>query len=109
MKKNTLYTTENIVKECLEQYPEARDDDYYLMLVVLNKIAPNELSKRYYDILKQGSNRPISFKSVERARRKIQEKYPELKASEKVQEARLENENIFIEYAIEGNHIPRLD
>ena len=106
--KTGLYKVEDLVKQLLEQYKEARDNDYYLTFRVIEKMTPEDLDKPYREILLKPT-REISFKSIERARRKVQSKYPELKASKKVQEARDEYETAFIGYAIEGNHIPRID
>lgn len=106
--KTGLYKVEDLVKEILEQYKEARDNDYYLTFRVIEKLTPEELYRPYGEILLK-PQRVISFKTIERARRKVQSKYPELQASKKVQEARDEYETAFIGYAIDGNHIPRID
>ena len=106
--KTGLYKVEDLVKEILEKYKECRDDDYCLTYRVIEKLAPEDLYKPYREILLK-PNREISFKTIERARRKVQSKYPELQASKKVQEARLEYENAYTEYGIEGNHIPHID
>ena len=106
--KTGLYKVEDLVKEILEQYKECRDNDYYLTFKVIEKTTPEDLDKPYREILLK-SKRVISFKTIERARRKVQSKYPELQASKKVQEARLEYENAYTEYGIEGNHVPYID
>ena len=105
--KTGLYKVEDLVKEILENIPEAREDDYYLIYEVEKRLDPELLNRTYREYLL--STKTISFKSIERARRKVQSKYPELKASKKVQEARDEYETAFIEYAIEGNHITQID
>lgn len=106
--KTGLYTIEDIVKDILIGDIFAREDDYYLTFKVMQRIAPEDLMKTYRDYLLQ-QHKIVSFKSIERARRKVQSKYPELQASGKKQEARKTYENAYTEYAIEGNHIPRID
>lgn len=101
MKKKRMLKTESLVKEILEQDPFARDDDNYLMLQVLIRLAPDELGKTYKEVLLEGKKNPVSFKTVERNRRKVQAKYPELQASTKTRQARLENEEVFKEYALD--------
>lgn len=105
--KTGLYKVEDLVKEILENIPEARDDDYYLIYEIEKRLEPELLNRTYREYLL--STKAISFKTIERARRKVQSKYPELQASKKVQEARLEYENAYTEYGIEGNHIPQID
>lgn len=107
--KSKLYKIEDVVRDILTNDAHAREDDYYLMYKVIEKTARENLYKPYGAVLLDSKNRGYSFKSVERARRKVQEKYPDLKPSEKVQEQRLEYENMYVEYAIEGNHIPQID
>ena len=104
--KTGLYTMEDIVKDILEHIPEARDDDYYLTYEVEKRLEPELLNRTYREYLL--STKTISFKSIERARRKVQSKYPELQAKEKVHEQRLEYQNAFTEYGIE-DHVPRVD
>lgn len=105
--KTGLYKVEDLVKEILENIPEARDDDYYLIYEIEKRLEPELLNRTYREYLL--STKAISFKTIERARRKVQSKYPELQASKKVQEARLEYENAYTEYGIEGNHITQID
>lgn len=105
--KTGLYTMEDIVKDILEHIPEARDNDYYLTYEVTKRLAPEELYRTYRDYLLQ-EKKLVSFKTIERARRKVQSKYPELQAKEKVHEQRLEYQNAFTEYGIE-DHVPMVD
>ena len=106
--KNKLYKVEDIVNEILINDPHAREDDNYLMYQVLRKTNPQILYKPYGVVLLNQGGKTISFKSVERARRKVQSKYPELKPSDKVQIQRINYENMYIDYAINGDHIPSL-
>lgn len=106
--KIKLYKIEDIVYDILKECPKARSNDNYLMLKVVEVINPMLLHVSYETALLQ--EKPVvSFKTVERCRRKVQQKWPELKATDKVQEARSEYQNIFTEYAIEDQHIPRID
>lgn len=105
--KTGLYKVEDLVKEILENIPEARNDDYYLIYEVEKRLEPELLNRTYREYLL--STKTISFKTIERARRKVQSSHPELQASKKVQKVRDEYEMAYIGYGIEGNHIPRVD
>lgn len=68
---------EELVIECLQRFKIARTDDYLVYGYVLSHSGvPQDI--KLYDFLKIAKEFP-SFKSVERARRKVQEIMPELK------------------------------
>lgn len=90
-----------IVKEELEQNEDCRNSDATLIMEIL---------KRFH----LSNNTPISvvldgitskkippFESITRARRKVQELYPHLSASKKVEEHRINNEQEYIEFSMD--------
>lgn len=97
MKK--FWDTEKIIKQILEEISITRGDDNLLYITYWRKIAPDisfiEFFKR--PVMHGG----VTFKRVERCRRKIQEKYPELKDKESA-DARLEETANYIDYAVNG-------
>lgn len=99
-KSKELRDTTKLVKEVLTDIPDTRNSDEYLYFVVCsrkNAIATNMPFGKVLMNRKQYSLPP--FESVGRARRKLQEKYPELAGDRKVQEQRALNEETFREYA----------
>lgn len=74
-----LQTTEKIVLEVLEASPEARQDDYILMLLVSDKMGV-ELTTTFREALLFHKERGLpNWHSVTRSRRKLQRKFPYLK------------------------------
>ena len=96
---NKLLATEKLVRKILEEYPITRTDDSLLYIAYWMKISPETSfidfwkSPRIYG--------GIEYKSVERCRRKVQSRHPELK-EKTTAEAREEAEMDYIEYAIGG-------
>ncbi len=89
--------------------PATRDDDDLLWVKVLEETAkilniPDySQSMPFKDFLFTAKCMGLPhFKSVSRARRKLQRKYPELRGSEETQEARAELETVYKEYARSG-------
>ena len=75
----------DLVKILLEKYPECRNSDRYLMWKIWDMqgiVRDNRLSK--FEFIYTA----IHPESIRRTRQKIQEKYSELKADEKIQEER---------------------
>ena len=99
MKINKLMQLEPIVHEILKNNPITRTDDQLLYIAYWHKMMP-EIS--FLDFCKNYKKYKMSnMESVGRCRRKIQEKYPELKNIE-VAEARLEETMEYMQYAING-------
>lgn len=108
MKK--LLNITKVVKEILEERPSTRDDDNLLWLEVLraavrdwkygSKMTDLTLAYVLTSIHRLGLP---SFASVSRARRKLQEKYPELRGTRTTQEKRKEREAVYEEYARNGS------
>ena len=88
LKNGKRVKTYNIVKKLLEKHPELRDSDKELIWTLL------ELQGKVYEgrVSKKGFLSAVSAESVTRARRKVQEKYPELQSSEWIQRRREEKE-----------------
>lgn len=94
-----LRNLEKVVKPILEQCPKAREDDYLLYAEVLRVYNP-ELLKFSINFFLRAHNKmkAPNIKSVERARRKVQEKFPEL-ATERSKRKRAEEQASYISYS----------
>ena len=97
---NKLYKVEDIVYQVLKEVPEARKDDFVLVTEVYNKIQPliNNVSFNRVMLAHKELGLPY-FESISRARRRLQSIFEELRPSKEVQEARLEEQLIYREYA----------
>ena len=94
-----LYKLEEEITEILETNPITRTDDHLLYIAYWGKKAFNVSFLEFWKNPKRyGAS---SFSAVERCRRKIQEKRPELKQKE-CAEHREELEMAYIQYAIGG-------
>ena len=103
MNTKSLNKTKKIVKEILEADEYARSSDTYLYRIVLYKYGreigidfgamPTDTFYKVKDELGVPK-----FKSVERARRKIQEENPELEGCKKVKKYRKINESVYKEF-----------
>lgn len=85
MKKARLLNLEKIVKEILETDAHSREDDCYLILLVVRKLYPFEVGKTFTNVMFNAKSKGLSFESITRARRKLQRKYPHLKDEETAQ------------------------
>lgn len=95
---------ENIVKVILEENEQARNDDFVLITEVYNRLVPNVMNLTFnITMLGHKELRLPAFESITRARRKLQEKHEYLRATEKVQELRKEEELEYISYAKDLN------
>ena len=101
---NNLIKLEEIIIPILLNNDKSRSDDMYLYKEYLkhriNGFDDTKLSKVFEDKEYRKKNKIANFDSVGRCRRKLQEKYIELKPTKEVQEIRKEQEQIFVEYAI---------
>lgn len=100
MKKEKLFKIDKIVEEILRKDELARKDDCYLILEVVRRMYPFEVGKTFADVMFNAKSKGISFESITRARRKVQQDYPEL-ADEKVTEIRKEETQEYVDYATE--------
>ena len=95
-----------VVKELLEKDIETRNNDDYLLLRVVQELRPDIAETTFANVMLNLKNcskdKQITFEGVTRARRKVQEQYPELRDSRSEAARRIEEENYFTEYS----HIP---
>lgn len=98
MKKERLYKLEEVVKEILEDEELARRDDCYLILRVVEKMYPTLVSQTFKEVMVKGKSKGLSFESITRARRKVQNKYPELNHTETV-ESRMNEMEEYVKYS----------
>ena len=80
MKK--LKKLEVIVEEILRNDELSRKDDCYLILQVVRRLYPYDVGEKFETVMFNAKNKGISFESITRIRRKLQEKNPELKDEE---------------------------
>lgn len=92
--------TSDLVKEILEEVPEARNSDMYLYYMVCLKINTKVLGFPFSQVILnlKAFNLP-PFESVRRSRQKIQQYYPELAGTDEVEATRIINEGIVRNYA----------
>lgn len=101
MEKKKLKTISAEVKELLQKYPRARDDDMLLYSYYMNLKGYSwniTVSELYY--LQKEGNLP-TFESIGRARRKVQELNPDLAPSKKAKELKDINEEEYEEFSKE--------
>jgi hypothetical protein len=93
-----LKKLENVIKPILESQPQTREDDFLLYAEVIKEYKPEllNLSARTFLVGHNELNVP-NIKSVERARRKVQEKHPEL-ASERAKRRRAIEQQAYVQY-----------
>ena len=77
--KKSQKNIENIVETILKEVPNTRDDDFELIAEFYSRECPDVLNMNFkYVFLGHKSLGITSFKSIERARRKVQAKHPNL-------------------------------
>lgn len=87
-----------LVYNALVDNPEARTDDFILVLEVLKNFVTPEM--RLETVLEHHIELGIpSFASILRSRRKLQRKYPEL-VNETTEAIRVQEEREYIDYAL---------
>ena len=94
-----LYKLEDEITKILEYNPITRTDDHLLYIAYWNKVAPQASFQQFWENPKKYCG--CTFTAVERCRRKIQEKRPELKDKD-VAEYRYELSMDYEQYAIGG-------
>ena len=93
-----LIKVEEVVEQILRQDKYSRNNDIYLILKYITKVYPYEVGKRFEEAMTNVSKKGLSFESITRARRKIQNKYPELK-NDKVANFRDKKHKEYIAYS----------
>lgn len=96
MKK--LKKLEVIVEEILRNDELSRKDDCYLILQVVRRLYPYDVGEKFETVMFNAKNKGISFESITRIRRKLQEKNPELKDEEIAQKRNI-IQNEYIKYS----------
>lgn len=99
-KTKELKTITDIVKDILENSPEARNNDDLLYYKVCDRINPSFMNLSFRTVVlnrKKCSFPP--FESFRRSRQKIQATYPELAGNGAVTRVRKKNEEVFRDYA----------
>ena len=101
---NKLYKIEDVVKEVLTEVPEARDDDFKLVVEVYYKLDPTIVGTPFNVVMLGHKELGLPyFESITRARRKLQAMFEELRASENVQDERTNIQADYIRYAIDDS------
>ncbi len=93
-----LIKVEEIVEQILRQDNYSRNNDVYLILKFITKVYPYEVGKKFEEVMSNVSKKGLSFESITRARRKLQNKYPELK-NEKIATFRNNKRKEYIAYS----------
>lgn len=89
--------TFDLVKSILEEHPSARENDYALIRFAAKRFGFDGLT--FDDAVSSWAfNKLPSFESLTRARRKVQELYPELRSEERIAEMRAEREREYREF-----------
>jgi len=89
---------EEIVEQILRKDEYARNNDVYLILKYVSRVYPYEIGKKFEEVRTNVSKKGFSFESITRARRKIQNKYPELK-NNKIANFRDKKQKDYIAYS----------
>lgn len=101
MKK--LLTIHKRVERILEKCPEARSNDKLLYYKIALEIDKSAITSSFgYVLMNLDKYHLPSFESVGRARRKVQERHPELRANDKVEYFRAKEEKKYEAYAKMG-------
>ena len=93
-----LMKVEKIVEQILRKDEYARNNDVYLILKYVSRVYPYEIGKKFEEVMTNVSKKGLSFESITRARRKIQNKYPELK-NNKIANFRDKKQKDYIAYS----------
>ena len=95
-----LKKTTAIVKDILENDTVARNSDDYLYYMVCRRIDEIVVHLPFWKVmLNRKQYKFPSFKSVERARRKLQQIHPEFSGDPDVEAQKMINEEVYKEYA----------
>lgn len=92
-----LNTMESRVLNILIVNPESRDNDRLLFVEYLKRYNPELVQRGYADVMLSGDL--PSYEGITRARRKLQEKNPELRGI--LYEQRNHKQNDYVQYASE--------
>lgn len=92
---------EPTIKEILEHDPTARNDNFVLVSSVYQRLGKINDTQTFYCVMLGHKQLGLpSFESITRVRRRVQKKYPTLRANKQIQDIREEQEQMFFEYGI---------
>ena len=102
MNKQIRPTVYKILKE--DKY--ARENDNYLIMRVVQELAPDIAGTSFVQVMQNLKYKKISLEGITRARRKFFEENPELKEKKSEEARKVEEEKYYMEYA---KHVPMID
>lgn len=96
-----LMTTQKVVQDILQNDPKTRNSDDLLYLRTAERIAGRGVANLSFSsvMIYRSMHGIPTYETVRRTRQKLQEKYPELRASKVVQQVREEYEEKYRAYA----------
>ena len=94
---DSLMTVKDLVHMILDTDKRARDDDRWLVLKFYSIKYPSIPNMAYKDVMAMEGIE--SAETITRCRRKVQEEYPALRPSTKVQKEKREQVDLFREFA----------
>lgn len=95
-----ILTIHQMVEAIMKEYPGTRDNDRELIQTLYGKYYGVDYYKPWGAVIRD-KNLP-SFESIRRCRQKLQEQNEELRGSKASEEARLNKQEEYLEYAREG-------
>ena len=99
-KSKELQTTTELVKDILENNPDARNSDDYLYYKVCERINAIYLNLPFWKVIMNRKKYGFpAFESVRRTRQKLQATHPEFAGDGNVEAGRMLNEEVFRDYA----------
>lgn len=99
-KAREINDTKSIVKMKLKKYPDARNSDDYLYFMVCKNINSDCIYIPFGIVMANRKSYGLpAFETVRRTRQRLQAEHPELAGCKKVTEGRMENEEVFREFA----------
>lgn len=97
MSKKSLFTLSEMVLSELEQRPETRDSDMMLVYSVYRDYYGVRPGEAFFDVIMRDDLPQIE--SIGRCRRKWQEEREDLRGTKRTQEARLSEQEVYLEYS----------
>lgn len=99
-KSKEIRTTQEVVKEVMEQDRNARNSDDYLIYAVCKRINPVCTGMPFETVVRNRKNLGLPvFETIRRTAQKLRAAHPELAGDAEVEKQRKENEQTFREYA----------
>ncbi|MEG0282574.1 MAG: hypothetical protein RR662_05295 [Clostridia bacterium] len=94
-----IFSIENRVINAIKRVPAMASNDQLLYIEVIYQIKPELVNSNFMDVFTNPKKNGVpSFAGVERARRKVQERYPELRINKKVRKSRCEKQKDYKDY-----------